>query len=177
MKNKRVITSLLIFAILMQCLTVVSLAAAPAAPQQFKAQINGSYVEVNWEKVPSGVIYTSIERSTDSGDFQTIATFQAGFNSFKDYGVSNGHLSLPCQKLQRIGLQLLHQRGRDCSSLSISLTATNYYSDQVNLVWTYPSLAGYRTVSKRPWLSAGRMEKAAGKWFMRLPILRPNSGM
>lgn len=163
MNKKRIIASLLILVLLIQCLTVVSLAASPAAPQQFKAQINGSYVEITWEKVTSGINYTSIERSTDSGDFQTIATFQAGINSFKDYGVSNGHIyRYRARNYNSSGFSAYTGETEIALLYPTSLTATNYYSNQVNLVWTYPSLAHYRTVNIKTMVE--RREDGKSSW-------------
>lgn len=163
MKNMRVITGLLIVAILMQYLTVVSLADSPAAPQGFKAQINGSAVDISWTKVPSGVSYTLIEKSTGTGEFQVIASIHSGINSFKDNNVANGHIyRYRARNFNASGFSSYSGEVEIAFLYPVSLNTANYFSDQVNLVWTYPALAQHRTVNIKTLVE--RREDGKSNW-------------
>ena len=101
---KRILCIFIAVIIILSMLFSLVLSAIPVfgaelpAPQNFKAEINGTYVKISWENLDTGTsyYYTVIEKSTDHGEFVPIASLYKGRTSYNDYSISNGHIHLPC---------------------------------------------------------------------------------
>lgn len=138
-----------VFIILTLVLSPLSLADTETlpAPGNFSARIEDNYILITVDGAQTGQ-YTAIERSTDSGDYKVVATLGPGITTFKDYGVSNGHVykyrarrrsdKSSSPYTQEIEVIYLHP---------LYLSIMGVYSDQINLEWSYPELPVPRTVT------------------------------
>lgn len=133
--------ALLITVLIPPVFSLADTAETLPAPEGFSVQVETSYIQINFTGAEKGQ-YIRIERSTDSDDFKMIATLSAGTTSFKDTGVSNGHIYK--YRAKRYGTKASSPYTREIEVIFLypqSLIITKTYSNQINLEWSYPELA------------------------------------
>lgn len=162
--KKMMVLFLILAVLLVNAVPFPGLAAVTVpSPTQFKAVINATYVDLSWASPGSSVTHTYIERSTDFGEFYTVATPQATTATYRDPGISNGHVYRYRAK---------HVNGQTSSAYTseielvylypTGLSSSGLYSDQINLSWTYPVLMVNRTATIKTHIE--RREEGQSNW-------------
>ena len=140
----------MVFIILGMALPPLSLADTAGtlpAPGEISAKIEDNYVLITFEGAGEGQ-YTTIERSIDSGEFTIMAVAGSGVTSYKDYGITNGHIYK--YRVRRYTENNTSPYSREIEVIYLyptHLYITGVYSDQVNITWGYPQLLIPRTVN------------------------------
>lgn len=118
------------------------------APGPLKVQVMSSYIEVSLSDVTPTGQYTIIEKSADYGEFYTVCVLGAGYGSFKDYGVANGHLYR--YRAKRYDSKTTGPYSNEVETLWLyptGVSITRVYSDQIDLEWTYPPIIVNRVIN------------------------------
>lgn len=146
---KRILCIFIAVIIILSMLFSLVLSAIPVfgaelpAPQNFKAEINGTYVKISWENLDTGTsyYYTVIEKSTDHGEFVPIASLYKGRTSYNDYSISNGHIyTYRARVVYTTRFSAYTREEQVIVYYPTGLSVSQTYSSQVDLKWSYPNL-------------------------------------
>lgn len=178
MKTLRKFIALLLILLVIYPGNPVILAAAAdndlSAPTEFRAAAYSTHIQVTWKNNKNNeniYYYTVIEKKVDQGDFYPVATLYKGTESYKDYGISNGHIYT-----YRAYTYYLNRKSPYTDEAEViifyptNLTVSQKYSNYVDLEWEYPPLYGADAPANK--ILIERRQKGSSKWYLMatLPV-------
>lgn len=163
---------LILFAVILLYSFNISIEAFGAEllpPDNFKAEINGRYIELTWKNNDSNFSRTVIERSTDYGEFIEIASLSKSRTSYKDGNIENGHAYIYRARTEYRSSESSWTSEQEviylyATSLDIVYTSDTY----VDLEWNFPRYVPIepedyevvierRTYGKKKWTDIGTL--------------------